>query len=43
VRFAAFPAAGFLVYVLYGRRNSRLAAAADEVTPDAAAPEPQAV
>ncbi|MFD9464501.1 amino acid permease [Streptomyces sp. NPDC060027] len=51
VQFAAFLAAGFLVYVLYGRRNSRLArtaarAGADAqaaTASDAAEREPQAV
>jgi APA family basic amino acid/polyamine antiporter len=39
IQFACFLAAGFLVYVLYGRRNSRLAA----VTTAAAERVPQAV
>ncbi len=39
--FAAFLAAGCLVYALYGRRHSRLATGA--VTPDATAVERQAV
>ncbi|WP_371644558.1 amino acid permease [Streptomyces mirabilis] len=51
IQFVCFLAAGFLVYVLYGRRNSRLAAAGAvpgavtgaEVTPDAAERAPQAV
>ncbi|MEU8589417.1 amino acid permease [Streptomyces sp. NPDC048664] len=50
VQFAAFVAAGALVYVLYGRRRSRLlldaeaaTVAPDEVTPDAAARESRAV
>ncbi|MEV8030783.1 amino acid permease [Streptomyces sp. NPDC086182] len=49
IQFAAFLAAGSLVYVLYGRRNSRLArtgarAGAETATaPDAAEREPQAV
>ncbi|MGW1761741.1 amino acid permease [Streptomyces mirabilis] len=51
IQFVCFLAAGFLVYVLYGRRNSRLAAAADApgavpgagVTSDAAERAPQAV
>ncbi|MGW4346169.1 amino acid permease [Streptomyces sp. NPDC004690] len=42
LQFAGFLAAGALVYVLYGRRHSRLAAGA-EVTPDPAAQELQAV
>ncbi|MFF8593547.1 amino acid permease [Streptomyces sp. NPDC015220] len=42
LEFAGFLAAGALVYVLYGRRHSRLAAR-PEVTPDAAAQELQAV
>ncbi|MEV5985466.1 amino acid permease [Streptomyces sp. NPDC052051] len=44
-QFVAFLAVGSLVYVLYGRRHSRLAAgtAADEVTPDATAVETPAV
>lgn len=40
-QFAAFLAAGALVYALYGRRHSRLTAGA--VTADAAEREPQAV
>lgn len=51
IQFVCFLAAGFLVYVLYGRRNSRLAAAGAVpgavtgagVTPDAAERAPQAV
>ncbi|MEW5352725.1 amino acid permease [Streptomyces sp. 16-176A] len=42
LQFAGFLAAGALVYLLYGRRHSRLAAGA-EVTPDPAAQELQAV
>ncbi|MEV7124390.1 amino acid permease [Streptomyces sp. NPDC093260] len=42
VQFAGFLAAGALVYVLYGRRHSRLAAERD-VTPAPAAQELQAV
>ncbi|MEU2875830.1 amino acid permease [Streptomyces sp. NPDC007070] len=42
LQFAGFLAAGALVYVLYGRRHSRLAAGA-EVTPDPAAQELRAV
>ncbi|MYX27069.1 amino acid permease [Streptomyces sp. SID8381] len=42
LQFAGFLAAGALVYVLYGRRHSRLTAGA-EVTPDPAAQELQAV
>lgn len=47
IQFAGFRAAGSLVYVLYGRRNSRLAqagAGAEAATaPDAAGREPRAV
>ncbi|WP_086725621.1 amino acid permease [Streptomyces carpinensis] len=47
IQFAAFLAAGAVVYVLYGRRNSRLGAAraagSTAVTPDAAEAEPQTV
>jgi APA family basic amino acid/polyamine antiporter len=51
IQFVCFLAAGFLVYVLYGRRSSRLAAAGPApgavpgagVTPDAAERAPQAV
>ncbi len=43
IQFAAFLAAGLLVYVLYGRRNSRLTAAGAPVTPDAAERAPSAV
>ncbi|MFF1700836.1 amino acid permease [Streptomyces sp. NPDC058252] len=42
IQFAGFLAAGFLVYVLYGRRHSRLAVRA-EATSAAAEREPQAV
>ncbi len=41
VQFAAFLAAGCLVYAFYGRRHSRAATGA--VTPDATAVERQAV
>jgi APA family basic amino acid/polyamine antiporter len=42
LQFAAFLAAGLLLYVGYGRRHSRLAARRADVTPDAAeAPESQ--
>lgn len=41
LQFAVFLAVGFLVYVGYGRRNSRLTQA--PVTPDATAAEPLAV
>ncbi|MFF4543712.1 amino acid permease C-terminal domain-containing protein [Streptomyces sp. NPDC001406] len=44
IQFAVFLAAGFLVYVLYGRRNSTLTTARDaEVTRDAADAVRQAV
>jgi APA family basic amino acid/polyamine antiporter len=45
IQFVCFLAAGFLVYVLYGRRNSRLARSATPTaaTPDAAERAPQAV
>ncbi|MCH0561726.1 MULTISPECIES: amino acid permease [unclassified Streptomyces] len=43
VQFAVFLLAGLAVYAAYGRRNSRLARTAGEVTPDAAEREPQAV
>ena len=51
IQFVCFLAAGFLMYVLYGRRNSRPAAAlavpgvvpGAGVTPDAAERAPQAV
>ncbi|MFG2121481.1 amino acid permease [Streptomyces sp. NPDC048710] len=43
IQFAVFLVVGLLVYVAYGRRHSTLAQPAAEVTPDAAAPEPQAV
>ncbi|MGD1223653.1 MULTISPECIES: amino acid permease [Streptomyces] len=44
IQFACFLAAGLLVYVLYGRRNSRLAARAAATATQAAADEvPQAV
>ncbi|CAL9404113.1 amino acid permease [Streptomyces sp. NPDC090994] len=36
IQFAVFLAAGLLVYAGYGRRNSRLARAGADVTPDAA-------
>ncbi|MGW7787118.1 amino acid permease [Streptomyces tricolor] len=43
LQFAVFLAVGLLVYGVYGRRHSTLAAARDEVTPAAAEREPQAV
>ncbi|MEU6068022.1 MULTISPECIES: amino acid permease [Streptomyces] len=44
IQFAVFLAVGFLVYALYGRRNSTLTKARDaEVTQDAADAVPQAV
>ncbi|MFH8774720.1 amino acid permease [Streptomyces sp. NPDC017958] len=43
IQFAVFLVVGLLVYVAYGRRHSTLAQPAAEVTPDAAAQEPQAV
>ncbi|MFH8932649.1 amino acid permease [Streptomyces griseosporeus] len=40
LQFAAFLVVGLVVYAAYGRRHSRLAAGAADVTPDAAEREP---
>ncbi|MFF9623047.1 amino acid permease [Streptomyces griseosporeus] len=43
LQFAVFLVVGLAVYAAYGRRNSRLAAGAADVTPDAAEREPLGV
>ncbi|MBN0048001.1 amino acid permease [Streptomyces actuosus] len=43
IQFAVFLLAGLAAYAAYGRRRSRLVRAAGDVTPDAAAREPQEV